>query len=360
MNSNRTTKEVYIYTSVAVTILLAAVGSARADFVFGNPTNLGPSINTSSNEGLPMISLDGLSLYFSSGRSGGYGKNDIWVAMRPSTEDEWGPATNLGPRVNSDDIDLWPCISADGLTLTFYSIRSGGYGNGDIWQTTRPTLDDEWGTPVNLGALINSSADDGAACISTDGLELYFNSDRSGDSDLYVSKRASVQDAWSEPVNLGVLNTMYSEAAASLSADGLTLFFQSTRTGGFGNFDLYMTTRKTIDANWSAPVNIGPPVNTPYDEIAPCISMDGNTLYFCDYPWRTPRPGGLGGNDLWQVLVEPIVDFSGDGVVDLVDLVMLIDHWETDNTLYDIGPMPWGDGVVDVEDLKVFIAHWEN
>ena len=64
--------------------------------------------------------------------------------------------------------------------------------------------------------------------------------------------------------------------------------------------------------------------------------------------------------DIWQVSIKPIVDFNTDGIVDLVDLVMLIDNWETDDSVFDIGPMPWGDGVVDVEDLKVFISHWEN
>ena len=70
--------------------------------------------------------------------------------------------------------------------------------------------------------------------------------------------------------------------------------------------------------------------------------------------------GGYGDADLFQVPTQPIVDFNGDDIIDLVDLVMLIDNWETDNTLYDIGPMPWGDGVVDREDLKVFIVYWED
>lgn len=78
-------------------------------------------------------------------------------------------------------------------------------------------------------------------------------------------------------------------------------------------------------------------------------------MYFCSRKY-----GGYGDLDLLQVAVEPVVDFSGDGITDLVDLVMLVDNWGTDDTLYDIGPMPWGDGVVDVEDMKVFITHWEQ
>ena len=57
--------------------------------------------------------------------------------------------------------------------------------------------------------------------------------------------------------------------------------------------------------------------------------------------------------------ILPIVDFNADEVVDLADLVLLIDNWGTDNTLYDIGPYAWGDGIVDIQDLKVFIEYWE-
>ena len=330
---------------------------ANADFVFAEPENLGPPINTSFNEGLPRISSDGLYLHFSSTRPGGYGENDIWVAKRKSTKDEWEPAANLGPRVNSSDVDLWPSISADGLTLYFYSLRPGGYGSGDIWQTTRPTVNDDWGSPVNFGPLINSSADDGAAFVAADGLELYFDSDRLGDYDLYVSRRSSIQDEWAEPVKLNVLNTIYSDAAASLSSDGLTMFFESDRPGGFGRWDFYMTTRETIDADWSPPFNIGQPVNTPYDEIAPYISFDAQTLYFCDYPWRDPRPGGMGGNDIWKVSVLPLVDFDGDGDVDCTEICIMTEFWGTGESLCDIAPPPFGDGIVDVQDLILLSEH---
>jgi Tol biopolymer transport system component len=343
---------------LVLAIITIFVGQqTKADFVFGEPENLGPQINTTFNEGLPRISSDGLSLYFSSARPSGYGDNDIWVAKRTSTKDAWEPAINLGSNVNSSDMDLWPSISSDGLTLYFYSTRDGGYGSGDIWKTTRATVNDDWSQPVNLGALINSSADDGAACISADGLELYFNSNKLGGSDLYVSRRISTLDEWGEPVYIGVLNSIYSDSGATLSSDGLIMFFQSTRTGGFGYFDLYMTTRKTINSEWSSPVNIAQPVNSPYDEIASCISHDGKTLYFGDYPWRNPRPGGVGGTDIWQVSIEPVVDLNADGIVDAADMCIIVENWGTDESLCDIGPTPFGDGVVDVQDLIVLAEY---
>ena len=61
--------------------------------------------------------------------------------------------------------------------------------------------------------------------------------------------------------------------------------------------------------------------------------------------------------DLWQAPIIPIVDLNSDGIVDSADMVIMVDNWGTDNSLCDIGPMPWGDGVVDVEDLIVLAEH---
>jgi len=333
---------------LSLCVLMFCTSGAWADFTFGEPVNLGAPINTSLGEGTPMISLDGLSLYYV---SEGSGSADIWVAKRKSTEDAWEPGTNLGPIVNSSIVDSCPFISTDGLTLYFNRIFS-------IWQTTRPTVDDDWTPPAKLGAPINSSDDDIDPCISANGLEFYFASSRhrpKADWDLYVCRRESVQDAWGEPTALGVLNSNSYDYGPSLSADGLVMFFNSHRAGGWGQSDVYMTTRSSLDAGWSPPVNIGLPVNTSYDEYCPRISPDGRTLYFCDNPYYPLRPGGMGGTDIWKASIDPIVDFNGDGIVDLADVAILIERWGTDDSVCDIGPMPWGDGILDGHDLLVLV-----
>jgi len=113
-----------------------------------------------------------------------------------------------------------------------------------------------------------------------------------------------------------------------------------------------MTRRASLSAPWQAPVNLGPKVNGPTIEGVPNLTPDGSTLYF-----QSDRAGSVG---YWQASILPIVDFNADGKVDLVDLVMLIDDWGTNQTLCDIGPMPWGDGEVDIEDLKVFMTYYEK
>jgi len=341
------------------TIVLAGHGVADADFIFGTPENLGPTVNSSSPDGAPSISGDGLSLYFASLRDG---QANIWVTTRESSNHDWGEPVKLGPAVNSPAWDSELSISADSLELYFASDRSGGYGGMDLWVTMRPTISDPWEEGVNLGPTVNSSADDTDVCISADGLSLYVESYRAGGhggNDLWVTKRATTSDPWPELLNLGpTVNGSMSEGAPSISADGLALLFSdhpNPRPGGHGGTDLWMMRRATTSDAWGEPVNLGPTVNGSGNDQGPSISTDGSTLYFF-----SRRSGGHGDFDIWQAPIIPIVDFNGDGAIDLVDMVVLVDRWGTDDKLCAIGPMSWGDGTVDIEDLKVFMTHWEK
>jgi Tol biopolymer transport system component len=347
-----------------IAALVFGSGNAKADYIFGEPTNLGSVVNSSAYDEAPSISADGLTLYFNSNRSGGYGAFDLWMTTRPTKEDPWGSPENLGPMVNSSSREGGASISADGLSLYFNSTRPGGYGPvlwGDIWMTERDTTSDLWGNPVNLGPIINSSSHALGASISYDGLSLFFGSDRAsepGNDDICVTTRATTDDPWQEPVNLGsVVNSSAHDGGPSISSDCLALFFSGYaiaphRSGGYGNADLWITTRPSVYDPWREPLNLGSAVNTSDYDFLPCISADGRTLYF-----MSDRPGGSGLWDLWQVSIEPVVDLNGDGIVDAADMCMIVDHWDEDYSLCDIGPMPWGDGVVDVQDLIVLAEH---
>ena len=130
----------------------------------------------------------------------------------------------------------------------------------------------EWSEPVNLGATINTAANEQGPTLSSDGLSLYFGSDRAGGSgsfDIWVSRRAGADCPWDTPVNLGpVVNTAASETGPGLSIDGHMLFFTSTRLGGQGLSDLYPSHRAnpTDDLGWGPPVGLGPDVNTAASE----------------------------------------------------------------------------------------------
>jgi beta-lactamase regulating signal transducer with metallopeptidase domain len=296
--------------AILACVVLTNAYQLRAAFDFGTPTNLGAPFNTEVLDGTSCISADGLEVIFESQRPGGSGGSDLWVTRRTSTEDEWGPAVNLGPKVNSSVHDWGPSISADGLELYFHSRREGGLAGSipyDIWMTTRPARDGEWREPVNLGPPVNTPDADAFPCISADGLSLYFTSNRPGglgENDIWVSTRATKEDNWGEPLNLGpVVNSSRDEIGPAISPDGLTLFFSSgypytPRPGGFGSSDLWMTRRASKNGPWGKPVNLGPIVNTTAHECGPKISADGSTLYFC-----STRPGGAGNWDIWQVSI---------------------------------------------------------
>jgi len=307
-----------------------------------------------------------LTLYFASRRPGGYGENDLLVTTRETINDDWSIPVNLGSTVNNSAGDDGPYISADGLALFFHSNRPGGHGGYNLWVTTRQTVNDPWAPPDNLGPTLNGSGNATRPHMSADGLSLHFSSNSLGGfghTDLYVSRRVTVEDEWGPPVNLGpTVNSTARDFSSWISADGLWLFFDSERPGGSGDRDLYVTTRATTDDEWGTPVNLGPTVNSAARDSGLNISPDGRTLYF-----HSDRPKADRVYNLWQAPIIPIVDLNGDGIVDAADMCIVVDNWGTDNKLCDVGPMPWGDGIVDVQDLivlaehflPVFPAHWE-
>ena len=148
----------------------------------------------------------------------------------------------------------------------------------------------DWSAPVNLGATVNSAANEQNAQLSKDGLAIYFASDRPGGRgglDIWVTRRASLDSPWEQPVNLGApINTASADFAPNLSIDGHLLFFASNRPGGHGAIDLYLSRRDdpNDDTAWSEPVNLGAPLNTDDNEQAPNYHQNaeegGGNLYF--------------------------------------------------------------------------------
>jgi len=163
-----------------VVVHVISAEEAIADYIFGKPVNLGPVVNSQYNDGWGggSVSADGLSLYFDSERPGGSCSRDIWVTTRVTVSDPWGPPVNLGATVNSASNEECPFISFDGLSLYFSSFRLpclGGQYGGDLWVTTRATPSDPWGPPVHLDRPVNSKNDEYCPYVSPDGLLLLFS-----------------------------------------------------------------------------------------------------------------------------------------------------------------------------------------
>lgn len=198
---------------------------------------------------------------------------------------------NLGPEINSANDEYLPVSTADESTLIFTRKISN---NEDFYKSLR--LDNAWTKATYLSRQINTpDFNEGAQSISQDGKYLFFTGcnrpDGMGRCDIYVTQKKG--DDWSKPFNLSApINSSGWESQPSISADGHTLYFVSNRKGGYGGYDIWKC--HVTAKGWSEPENLGPNVNTPYDEQSPFIHPDDSTLYFCSNGWP-----GLGGKDLF-------------------------------------------------------------
>jgi len=291
---------------------LAAVVDAGPHFSSWSPaTNVGPPINTDAEwEGCPFISKDGLDLFFRKElyvpEVGGW-RWDIFVSHRESADDAWGTPVNLGPEVNTGPSnELCSFVTIDGHWLYFASNRTdlGSYGSFDLFVSHRKDKSDPtgWETPKNLGPLVNSAGSETGPSIfedETGEAVLYFTSSRTGNNDIYSSPMSG-KETFGPATPVAELNTSSQDGHAFIRRrDGLEVILWSNRPGTMGGYDLYVSTRPTIRDPWSPPVNLGPDVNSPYNEARPSISWDGTTLYFwTNRDWYAP--GGYRDMNVYQ------------------------------------------------------------
>lgn len=244
------------------------VEAAGADAAFNGP----------SLDGCPFISRDDKTFYMASNRPGGLGGIDIWVSHRASADEPWGAPVNVGAPVNSAANDFCPTIARDGHLFYFVSNRANGCGGDDIYVTRLRS--DGWDPVTNLGCDVNSAGNEASPFPlpeSADGPVLYFSSTKAGSADLYVSE--SHGGVFSLAAPIAELNTPAQDGQPNVRRDGLEIFFFSNRPGAAGN-DIYAATRSSTQDPWSTPVNLGLNVNSPASETRPSLSWDGTTLYF--------------------------------------------------------------------------------
>jgi hypothetical protein len=314
---------------VVVLLLVGAAASAQEFGPWSTPVNLGPTVNSASDDMHPTLSKDGLSLIFSSTRPGGAGFLDLWVSQRDSLDSPWQKPANLS-MLNSPVDDHAPSLTTDGHWLFFYSSRPDGCNGGgrtELWAAHRQNKRDDfgWESPINLGCTLNiPGADEGAPNFweddTTGTLNLYFarnlNLANPNGFDIYASTCASDLDScnrqqlWSPGIAVPELNSPGRDTRTAISRrDGLEIIVTSNRAG---SLDLWVSTRASAQDSWSIPININlenmdkcaqlgldlgscPVVNTTATDGAAALSWDGQTMIF-----YSNRLGGQGFNDLYM------------------------------------------------------------
>lgn len=215
----------------------------ESNFINGTWSKAKPlagKVNTNLNEGAQCISQDGQWIIFTGcNYPEGQGSCDLYISYK--TKSGWSEAENLGPIINTDFWESSPSLSPDKRDLYFASAVAGGFGGRDIWVVHRQA-NGKWSRPENLGAAVNTSADESCPFMHADNETLYFNSNGHkgyGSTDLFFSKKIT-DTSWQMAENLGYpINTIDDEGSLIVAADAKTAYYASDRSDTKGGLDIY-------------------------------------------------------------------------------------------------------------------------
>lgn len=301
--------------------------------------NMGDSINSSYPDYSPVLSADEATLIYTTRRNTSTGGDktpdgqyfeDIVVSYK-NENGIWSSPKSIGQFVNTNGHEASINLSPDGQTLIVY--RDDG-GNGNVYFSTWDGRD--WSVLQSFGSDINTKYWESHACLSADYNTLYFVSDRPGGyggRDIYRCVKLP-NGAWSKALNVGpIINTKYDEDGTFIHPDGITLIFASVGHKSMGGFDLFASTIEE-DKKFSEPVNLGYPINTTDDDVFFVTSPDGKRGYF-----SSAKDGGFGEKDIYKMSIpdakeKPLALFKGsilpaDGEKLPEDLEIVVTNKET-------------------------------
>lgn len=264
--------------------------------------NMGEQINSEFAEHSPVISADNQVLVYTARRPDSRGADekahfydeDIYVSHNENGT--WTKGENIGLPINSKGHDATISMTADGKTLYIYRHKK----DGGLYKTDFDEEAKKWKEPKAIQKPLNSSYYEASICQSADSNILFFTSNRPGGMgglDIYMSKKIGKND-WSEPKNLGApINSAFDEDAPYFHPDGRTFYFSSNRGNSIGGYDVFVSEFDSTSENFLEPLNMGPPINTPDDEIYFVLSGDGLHGYYA-----SGKEGGSGEKDIYEVI----------------------------------------------------------
>lgn len=283
--------------------------------LYTNPTrvwieNIGDQINTKYPEYGPVISADNKKLFFTSRRpdtdggesdDSGFYFEDIYYTEKQE-DGSWSEAKNIGEPVNTEFHDATIGLAPDGKTLLTYYGTKNRTGNILV---TKMDEKGEWIESTNIGENINTKYHESSATLSFDEKTLFFVSDRPGgygEHDIYISHWDEEAQEWGLPENVGpTINTEYDERGVFFHPDNKTMYFSSSGHNTMGGLDIFKTTFNVETGEWSEPENIGAPINTPDDDVYYVVTGNEKFAYY-----SSVKSGGYGEKDIY------VITFLGD------------------------------------------------
>ena len=240
------------------------------------PKPISAVLQTTLSQYFPVLTADEQTLVFTALKP--EGDEDLMLAT--FNGETWSPPVSLSPNINTPENEGTASLSADGRTLVFTACQGRkGFGSCDLYMSRKTGTD--WSKPENLGPIINSRHYESQPALSADGRQLYFVSDRPGGKgrrDIWRSEQTPAGE-WTEPVNLGEpVNTSANEASPFIHPNGQSLFFASEGHVGMGGYDLFVADKEP--SGWSAPTNLGYPINTSEDQASLFVSANGKRAYY--------------------------------------------------------------------------------
>lgn len=281
-------------------------------------TNLGDSINSQYPDYSPVLSADERTLIFTTRRpntTGGFKEvnglyNEDVVVCYKDDNGKWTTPTSISSNINTSAMEAVINLSPDGQTLIIY--KDGGEGMaGNIYYSNYDGKD--WTTLKEFGSDVNSKYQESHACLSADGNVLFFVSDRPGGmggKDIYRCIRLP-NGIWSKALNMGpTINTEYDEDGAFIHPDGVTFFFSSNGHKTMGGYDIFFASLNS-ENKFSEVTNLGFPINTTDDDVFFVTSPDGKRSYL-----SSAKDGGFGEKDIYMVSIpgakeKPLALFKG-------------------------------------------------
>ena len=266
--------------------------------------NIGREINSEYEDYAPVLNENEDEIVFTTRRREDNLNENVFEDNKPyediftakKTGGNWSYAKNLGPVVNTPYHESSVALSADGNTLFIFNDEGGG----DIFYSERQP-NGEFGPKIHLPGIINSSFEEKSISISKDEKTLYFSSNRPGGFgglDIYKATKDS-KGQWTNVKNLGPkINTELDDDGLFIDYDDVTLFFSSKGRKGMGGYDVFKSTFNPATNEWSEPVNLGYPINTPDDDIYFVITKDAKRAYY-----SSVREDGMGYTDIYMITI---------------------------------------------------------